>query len=145
MKYKQSIGELIDHWGEQIGFIQDSSEQFDNGKLSEAKRIATALRVLFHETNKSHSLLYQIGFQNSILLLSTAHSYIPVNMSSYWGLLKISGDKYQPLLGDSDSSKFLSFDDWWNEIIFDDKESVFTRKDIVWYIANQDGGAHVDP
>ena len=36
-------------------------------------------------------------------------------------------------------------DDWWNEIIFDDKQNVFTRKDIVLFVANNDGGAHVDP
>ena len=37
------------------------------------------------------------------------------------------------------------FNDWWNEIIFDDKKNKFTRRDIVTYVANQDGGAHVDP
>ena len=36
------------------------------------------------------------------------------------------------------------FNDWWNEIIFDDKKNKFTRHDIVTYVANQDGGAHVD-
>lgn len=39
----------------------------------------------------------------------------------------------------------MNFDDWWNEIIFDDRENKFTRKDIVTFVANQDGGAHVDP
>lgn len=34
------------------------------------------------------------------------------------------------------------FNDWWNEIIFDDKKNKFTRRDIVTYVANQDGGAH---
>ena len=28
---------------------------------------------------------------------------------------------------------------------FDDKKNKFTRRDIVTYVANQDGGAHVDP
>ena len=37
------------------------------------------------------------------------------------------------------------FNDWWNEINFDDKKNKFTRRDIVTYVANQDGGAHVDP
>ncbi len=37
------------------------------------------------------------------------------------------------------------FNDWWNEIIFDDKKNKFTRRDIVTYVANQDGGVHVDP
>lgn len=31
------------------------------------------------------------------------------------------------------------FNDWWNEIIFDDKKNKFTRRDIVTYVANQDG------
>lgn len=31
------------------------------------------------------------------------------------------------------------FNDWWNEINFDDKKNKFTRRDIVTYVANQDG------
>lgn len=145
MKYRHSRDELIDHWNEHLDFIRNSAEQFDNGKTSEAKRLATSLRVLFHETSQSHSLLHQTGNQNSILVLSSVHPYVSANLSSYWGLLKISGDQYVPVISESTSTKFLSFDDWWNEIILDDKESVFTRKDVVWYVANQDGGAHVDP
>ena len=36
------------------------------------------------------------------------------------------------------------FEDWWNEIIFDDTKNKFTRRDIITFVANQDGGAHVD-
>ena len=33
---------------------------------------------------------------------------------------------------------------WWNEIIFDDKKSLFSRSDIVRIVADKEGGAHVD-
>lgn len=50
MKYQQSIDELIVQWDDQIGFIKRSCESYDAGVHSEAKRIATSIRVLFHKT-----------------------------------------------------------------------------------------------
>jgi len=40
----------------------------------------------------------------------------------------------------------VPFDDWWNRVIIRDQAGVeFTRRDLVLALANQDGGAHVDP
>ena len=55
------------------------------------------------------------------------------------------GIKYNAKSNNQSRCFFLMFNDWWNEIIFDDKKNKFTRRDIVTYVANQDGGAHVDP
>lgn len=55
-----------------------------------------------------------------------------------------NGLYYRPVSNTEGRSFFLKYEDWWNEIIFDDKKNVFSRKDIVCYVANQDGGAHVD-
>ena len=49
-KYKLSKQELQDHWDDQIRFIQKSIKEFDRGDEKEAQRLATHLRVLFHET-----------------------------------------------------------------------------------------------
>ena len=51
-KYKLSKQELQDHWDDQIRFIQKSIKEFDRGDEKEAQRLATHLRVLFHETQK---------------------------------------------------------------------------------------------
>ena len=52
-KYKQNHQELQNHWNEQLSFIISSTKQFDEGNESEAKRIATSLRIIFHETSSS--------------------------------------------------------------------------------------------
>ncbi|MEK5338503.1 hypothetical protein NSQ19_01840 [Weizmannia sp. FSL W8-1119] len=117
-------------------------------KENEARRIATSLRVMFHETSRSQSLIKQTGLKHNFLLWSSAGLYTPSNLVSSWVLLKLEGKEdglfYKPLGPHNSRTFFLGYEDWWNEIIFDDKKNVFTRKDIVCYVANQDGGAHVD-
>ncbi|MEX7479045.1 hypothetical protein AB0861_023210, partial [Acinetobacter baumannii] len=40
----------------------------------------------------------------------------------------------------------LEFSQWWDQLVIDDKSGgVFTRKNLILFMANQDGGAHVDP
>jgi hypothetical protein len=45
--------ELREFLDEQIEFLVRSNELFDQGHLSEAKRLAVTLRVLFHHTADS--------------------------------------------------------------------------------------------
>lgn len=146
-KYKLDIKELQEHWGDQIGFIQKSTAEFDKGDEKEARRIATSLRILFHDTNYSKSIFSKLNPQ--MHFLSIAHLYTPSNLLSSWELLSMSlsndGIYYRPILDSQSRVFFLNFQDWWNEIVFDDHIFRFTRRDIVLYIANQDGGAHVDP
>lgn len=147
-KYKLNSQELLEHWDDQLSFIQSSIQQFDKGIENEARRIATSLRVMFHETSRSHSLIKQTGLKHNFLLWSSGGLYTPSNLLSSWVLLELevneSGLYYKPLSTNNIRTFFLGYEDWWNEIIFDDKKNVFTRKDIVRYVANQDGGAHVD-
>jgi len=39
---------------------------------------------------------------------------------------------------------FMPFDDWWSERVFENSKSFLTRKDLVLFIANKDGGAHFE-
>ena len=148
-KYKLNPQELLEHWDDQLSFIQSSVKEFDKGKENEARRIATSLRIMFHETASSHSLIKQTNLKYNFPLWSSGGLYTPSNLLSSWVLLEMSmgenGLHYKPLSDTSGRTFFLEYQDWWNEIVFDDKSNVFTRKDIVGYIANQDGGAHVDP
>lgn len=61
-KIKVPESELKAHLKEQISFLVSSCELFDEGKRDEAKRITTHLRILFHDTGMSKSLLKQLGF-----------------------------------------------------------------------------------
>lgn len=56
-KYKFSIHELHEHWKARLSFIQSSIRDFDIGKENEARRLATSLRIMFHETSTSHPLI----------------------------------------------------------------------------------------
>ena len=150
MKYQQTIKELAEQWNDQIGFIERSCESYDAGIHSEAKRIATSLRVLFHHTNNSNSLFNQLGYTDNFLFWSSACLYTPSNLLSSWSLLSIQSNGteilYVPVLKEIVSRTFfLELNDWWNEIIFDDKQFFLSRKDVVLAVSNKDGGAHVDP
>ncbi len=46
---------------EQVAFLRHSAALFDAGADAEAKRIAVVIRVLVHDTPRSHSLLAQLG------------------------------------------------------------------------------------
>lgn len=59
------------------------------------------------------------------------------------------GSEYIPRLETMDELKSkgqLFFPQWWNKIVIVDKHKhKFTRRDLILALANQDGGAHVDP
>lgn len=142
--------DLMDELIIQINFLKNSCKIYDEGIEEEAKRIAANIRILFHETGSSKALFYQLKMEDSIYILSTASRFSPGNLLTSSCLLKIlingQNVEYRPM-GDIQEYEhyFLCIEDWWNEIIFDDKHNVYTRKDIVLFIANKDGGAHIDP
>jgi len=43
-----SDSERLEHFREQIGFLQNSADAFDSGNESKAKRLALTLRILLH-------------------------------------------------------------------------------------------------
>lgn len=150
MDYKKDKKDLEEHLASQMMFLEQSQKSFDEGYHHEAQRLATTIRVLLHDTENSHSLLNQLN-KKSIYFVSTTPPFIPVNLASYTGFLNIEMNKEEGsyilnnIQEESSNIKFLEFYDWWNELIIYDNKTLFTRKDIVTNIANQDGGAHVDP
>jgi hypothetical protein len=148
----QSRAELEESFEEQLRFIEKSAQLYDAGDHPEAKRIATALRVLFHETRNSKSLLFQLGFDVLQFHDSTGGGILPGNMLTECPLLLMgiggSGRDYEPMLenGPPLPPTLLSMKAWWNQVVFvDDQKRSFSRSDIVRSVADQDGGVHVDP
>ena len=144
----RSPGQLTHLLNEQIHFIENSCAAFDAGSDEEAKRLAVAARVLLHDTGTSTSLLQQIGLKG-VPFLSSAPGWKPNNAMPYLGLVIISMEdgSFKAPLGNRrpDSYRWLSFNNWWNEIVFDDKlGNQLTRKDLILDLANKEGGAHVD-
>jgi hypothetical protein len=151
-EYTQSKEDLQQHLKDTIKALELSSQSFDVGFEGEANRLAAAIRVLVHDTTSSKSLLGQLG-QKSMQFYETAIPRDPGNMMTYSGLTAIAltpeGAKYiavLDMLPPDLSPRWVSFDEWWNRVIFvDQKRSEISRKDLVLAIANKDGGAHVDP
>lgn len=139
--------DLVKQLRRQLKFIESSCRAYDQGSLEEALRIAVSLRVLFHDTANSTSLLTHLGQKYSVHLISTiglgktdqqlGNSMvfcIPV-------MLTMSG--VQPPLGNGPPPRIVNCDAWWNEIVMSQAQRL-SRRDVVLSSANQDGGAHID-
>lgn len=155
-KHKQSTEELEAHLQEHLEFLQASADAYDRGYYGEAKRIAVSIRVLVQDPNnpksQSKSLLGQLG-RKSEPFVDSAFPVIPGNKVSHRGLVVTSvtpgvGAKYSAFLDDlvDREVRYKDFDTWWNETVFIDlKDQELSRKTLVLSVAEQDGGAHVDP
>ncbi len=149
-KVTRTRDDLEASFREQAGFLQASAKLFDEGHTSEAKRLATTLRVLLHDKRQSKSLLSQLGYEFLKFHDSTGPE-MPENLLTECPLVIMgiggSGPDFRPLL---DSGPFSTvqkpFAVWWSQIVFvDNRRATFTRKDVVLSVADTDGGAHVDP
>lgn len=138
---------------EQISFLVASSRSYDQGHHAEAKRIATILRILFHETRKCRSLLGQLRLRD-ISWLDNSSDYDPENQASYVGLMSIRFEAGRiPWLIPRDtpesSNNTIDFDKWWSHPVIvavaGPKKTYFSRQNIILNVADTDGGAHVDP
>ncbi len=145
---------LKEHYDDQISFLMSSCESFDRGFDGEAKRLAIALRILLHDTRYSKSLLSQLNLKNRDFL-STCLPFDKESIVSHSGLymmaLSPEGAKYIPML-DEGLKKWLPFNEWWEEEIFiedfkneNESRNTLSRKQLITTVADQDGGAHVDP
>ena len=156
-KYIKSKDEIITHLREQINLMIASAISYDNGFEGEALRLATGIRLLVHDTNKSRSLLTLLNKKN-IDFYDSASDYHPSRVVvSYSGLVlkkfvfPNGGGKYEAPLDDvppsMNKNKRVDFAQWWfkNVVIRDNQNNEFTRKNLVLNLANKEGGAHVDP
>jgi hypothetical protein len=133
---------------EQLDFLKLSCTSFDRGFEGEIKRLAVSVRVLVHDTLKSTSLL-TLAKKKSICFADTADPYDDENVLSHSSLIQIhlnpDGARPKAHLDDTLQHQFIPFDAWWNGIVLvDSHKNEFSRKDITLYLANKEGGAHVD-
>lgn len=136
-RFKQKLSE-------QLRSIETSCAAYDRGLEHEANRLAVSLRVLFHDTKSSISLMTHLGAKG-VTLLSSGVGY-----NDWKDYVKIVLDlssptpiRCSPKLG----NKFVqvSFHDWWREqIVHRFKSRDYHRFNLVLSASNQDGGAHVD-
>jgi hypothetical protein len=150
-KIAVGANEIEEQFQDQLGFLEKSAKAFDAGESSEYRRMAVALRILlWHRPPNSHSLVQQVGLGNASFE-STGIQINSRNLLTDFGLaltnLTDGGARLQPILDDSPiKSRWIALDDWLAEpVLRDNHRHLFTRIDFIRYVADQDGGAHVDP
>jgi hypothetical protein len=132
----------------QLEFIKNSCDLYDDGRHDEGIRIATSLRVLFHDTSKSTSLLRHLSKQG-IRLLSCSHN-VPPSKTSPTAVVAWKGTAGRddlhaiPCLESAPSKRLLLANEWWTETVLYGGSLKMSRGDLVLDAANKDGGAHVD-
>jgi hypothetical protein len=138
--------QLRDHYD----FLTRSGQAFDNGYAGEAKRLATSLRVLVHQ-GQGQPLLRLLGVQKKITYLDTAGGLTPGNLLPENGLTALkmgpgTAVAEAAALDRAEHRNEVSFSTWWSVAVAKDSKRVeWNRRDLVLALANQDGGAHVDP
>lgn len=126
----------------QLKFLETSCRSYDSGDREESIRIALVLRVLFHDTGKSISLLTHLGLKDTMQVLSTYPK--PEPNVKFLCITSFPDDEGNliPLLGQSYWKELTPAKEWWNQVIMSVGE-VLSRKSIILAAANEDGGAHV--
>ena len=97
----QGQDELQQHLTEHLNFIKRSGKAYDQGYGDEAKRLATSIRVLVHDTSMSRSLLAQLGLKD-IQFLASGHQLNPESFMTFSALTQVMATKqgavHEPLL-----------------------------------------------
>jgi hypothetical protein len=144
----QTADELAVHVREHVDFLRTSGRAFDLGSRAEAKRVATSVRVLVHDTGRSRSALRQLGLKSTMTFWCSASP-----ISGYGGQHPLvalyrsaTGSAFAPLLDEPVRHRRVPFDEWWGApVLVDQERRSYSRRALVLWMANQDGGAHVDP
>lgn len=147
-KVKLGKDELLKQFHDTVVKLDKFCKLYDEDDVSMAKEISVKLRIMFHNTNRSKSLIWQLKLEH-IKFLDRAVKYDPRSITPTHGLLEIRFTKdWVKLLPHLDlhDAKLVTFENWWNskKVIVDRKKNIFTRKKVVLEVANTDGGAHVD-
>jgi hypothetical protein len=146
--------ELEQHLREQIDLLRLHGDLFDSGRRVAALPLAAELRVLLHDTSRSHSVCELLGIKSSLRFRDTAEHINPQNLISNPGLVLmkmtsgIGVEWIAPLGMERPHGRHpdLGFRAWWTgDVIKDMAGHTWSRKDFVLHLANKKGGAHVDP
>ncbi len=161
LSVKQTREDLLRHLREQTDFLRVSSAAFDQGNQSEAKRLATGIRILVHDTATAHSVLEQLGVKGQLRFVDTSLPPVEAKARLEGGrmvqtrrrdsglaTIQFGGGsvRYVAALGGRERRVPQPFRSWWGTpVLRDIQGNEFSRKDLVLGVAHLDGGAHVDP
>jgi|GEM_PF-2977935 len=123
----------------QLGFIQSSFKSYRAGDYDEAARLATTLRVMFHHTDRSRSLIDYLGWWDRKIISTVADMSGCVTQGLVFSL-PIHYENGMPKTFEE-----YSISEWWNQEIVLKEDIRPTRGQIIKWTANKDGGTHYDP
>ena len=139
--------ELLSDLLVQLKFLRQECLHYDAGDWSYGAQIATKLRLLLHQTKYSDSLLAQItkrfAFSCPDFVRSPLIQYQMIHQPEVPPVLTV-----QPLSLESGKRYTRrAFKTWWDgiDILLIDRQHFLSRKGVVCLLANQEGGAHVQP
>ena len=148
--------QLIRKVREQVSLLRLLGGTFDQGERVAGYPLATVIRVIVHETSRSHALLAQVGELGKMLFVDTSVPINPDNLlRSHGGLVLL---KMMPGVGSEwvprkevppvpvALPRDVPFSVWWNtDVMNDGHGTLWSRRKMVLTIANEEGGSHVDP
>ncbi len=146
--------ELVGHLREQLRFLRNSAEAYDQGFEAEAKRLAGVLRTLLVDRGKQRALLTQLKVLALLDFMDTADSGASASlMSSALVLVESSQQptaaRYLAPLDDLSPPRMNApkkFNPWWREHVAQTTTGErFSREDLILAAAQSEGGVHVDP
>ncbi len=161
-KIKITPEELLDAVKKQIIFLKNACKHYDEGEYFYSIELAIKLRVLLYSTKNSSSAYRQLcntfNIEPPIFMDSREINYLHFANEGQCNFASSYMCQYN-LLHYPDSEPimipepklhrvhyYLFFDEWWQEAtVFQWKNIILTRKKVVAMIADQDGGAHIDP
>ncbi|GCL64320.1 hypothetical protein [Pseudaquabacterium pictum] len=136
---------------EQMGFLARSCRDFDEGHVSEAKRMANEVVKLVLEKGRNYkSLLHQVGLMPGLQFISSCPPLEPKTIFIgprlvYWEHSPSGSVSFHANLDSVPMNRFLSFDDWWAEPVIPKSDGqLMNRMGLVTSLRNELGGAHVD-
>lgn len=152
MKIKLNKEDLVIQLQEQLKILALLCSQYDQRNDFLYKEIAVKLRLLFHNTKNSQSLLSKIGLDNIEFSTSAKNIAEQSSQGIYKAPIYMTFRTYPvdpPVRITPELIPILyttNFTHWWeHEIMMYDKDNVtYTRKHLILEVADTDGGAHVD-
>ncbi|WP_256012672.1 hypothetical protein [Desertivirga xinjiangensis] len=155
--------DLKDNLKHQIESLALICFEYDRGKIKYALDIAHKLRVLLHNTPKSHALIHQLALNNIDFVHTMSHKpqfrpgteYTDGHVDYFLPVFFIIDSKivlgstfltYHPFLNLA-YYKPIDFDFWWSTQVICryPNRFEFTRKQLITILSNKAGGSHIDP
>lgn len=125
---------------EQLKLLRKACGNDNDWDFTEGHNVVIRLRVLLQETNRSHSLLSQVDLRSGNFLhsIGPGNTLVVASTSGFWPRFLVP---YEPW----SESNCIDFEDWWENTEITVSRYRSSRRELVSMLANQEGGAHVDP